>query len=120
MPKNPRSTVFRVSGLPLDEAEVNVKAKLLDTINALLTDEERQRIEVLISCIPSCEDDQTQSALVDFKWGIPEFLSELGILENFPIVMGETDINFDRHFFGFTQLYATVPEHNVTAEYIPL
>jgi hypothetical protein len=120
MSKNSRSTVFRVSGLPLDEAEVNVKAKLLNTINALSTDEERKCIEVLISCIPSCEDDQTQCALVDFKWGIPGFLSQLGHLEDFPIVMGENDINFDRHFFGFTQLYATVPEQKVTAEYIPL
>jgi protein SERAC1 len=35
--------------------------------------------------------------------------------------MGDEDISFDCHFFGFTQLYATTPRHPVTAEYhLPL
>lgn len=31
--------------------------------------------------------------------------------------MGDDDINFDRHFFGFTQLYPTTPGNSITAEY---
>jgi hypothetical protein len=31
--------------------------------------------------------------------------------------MGDDEINFDRHFFGFTQLYPTTPGHPITAEY---
>jgi hypothetical protein len=32
------------------------------------------------------------------------------------VEMEDTDITFDRHFFGFTQLYATPPGHAITAE----
>jgi hypothetical protein len=33
--------------------------------------------------------------------------------------MGGEDINFDGHFFGFTQLYHKTPGKPVTAEYHP-
>jgi hypothetical protein len=37
-------------------------------------------------------------------------------LGDWPVEMDDTDINFDRHFFGFTQLYATEPGKEVVAE----
>jgi hypothetical protein len=59
-------------------------------------------------------------ALVEFHRGIPAFLSELAAdpLGDWQVEMGDTDINFDRHFFGFTQLYTPKPDMPVTAEYI--
>ncbi len=56
--------------------------------------------------------------LVDFSGGVLKFLSELVVnpLGDWQIEMGDVDINFDCHFFGFTQLYATRPAEPVTAE----
>ena len=114
-----RSTVFRVTGLPIDKAELDVKSRLFQTIHDLLTEDERQHIMVHITCIPSCDSDQTLSALVEFKGGNAKFLSELDSdpLGEWQVEMGDEDINFDRHFFGFTQLYPTAPSQPVTAEY---
>ncbi|RDW73410.1 hypothetical protein BP6252_07317 [Coleophoma cylindrospora] len=119
MASTARGTVFRVTGLPLDEAELDIKSRLDKTIHDHLQDDERERIEVFVACIPSCEGDQTSNALVEFKGGSPSFLSRLehDPLSDWQIEMGEDDINFDRHFFGFTQLYPTAPGKPVTAEY---
>jgi hypothetical protein len=114
-----RSTVFRVTGLPVDKAETDVQSTLAKTIYDLLTEDERQRIEVDIACVPSCDGNQTSSALVQFKCGSPKFLSQLDRdpLGDYQVEMGDDDINFDRHFFGFSQLYPTTPGQLVTAEY---
>jgi hypothetical protein len=47
---------------------------LFDTIHDLLTEDEEQRLGVNIACIPSCDGDQTSSALVEFKGGHPKFV----------------------------------------------
>jgi hypothetical protein len=56
--------------------------------------------------------------LVEFRGGVPKFLSELVAhpLKDWQMVMGDVDINFDCNFFGFTQLYAPRPGEPVTAE----
>jgi hypothetical protein len=112
-----RSTVFRVTGLALDKAKPDTESELFTAIRDLLTKDEQQRIEVTIACILSCDGDQTSSALVEFKGGNPEFLSDLerNPLGDWQIEIGDEDINFDRHFFGFTQLYPAATE--VIAEY---
>ncbi|RDW87375.1 hypothetical protein BP5796_03069 [Coleophoma crateriformis] len=122
MASTSRATVFRVTGLPLDEAELNIKSRLEQTIHDHLRDDERERIEVRVTCIPSCEGDQTSNALVEFTGGNPNFLSPLehDPLSDWQIEMGEDDINFDRHFFGFTQLYPTAPAKPVTADIIAI
>jgi len=114
MANSRRSTVFRVTGLPLDEAELDTKSKLLSKIQDFLTEDGQQRITVNIACIPSCDGGQTSSALVEFKGGNPKFLSQLDRepLTDWQVEMGDEDINFDCHFFGFTQLYPTGPEVN--------
>ena len=119
MASSPRSTVFRVTGLPADKAELDVKSTLVQTIRGLLTEGERRRVEVNVACIPSCDESPTSCALVEFKGGNPDFLSLLDHtpLGNWQIEMGDEDINFDRHFFGFTQLYTTALDNPVTAEY---
>lgn len=59
-------------------------------------------------------------ALVEFYGGVPAFLSELTTnpLGDWQVEMGDTDISFDQHFFGFTQLYTPKPDAPVTAEYV--
>lgn len=61
-----RSTVFRVTGFLINQAESDIRSKF----NNLLTEDERQRV-VAISCIPSCDGSQTSNALVEFKAAIP-------------------------------------------------
>lgn len=104
-----RSTVFRVTGLPTDRTDDQLVARLSSIIHENLQEEERSRINVKIALAPSCQnDDQTSSiALVDFEGGVPRFLSSLNEepLGDWQMEMGDTDINFDRHFFGFTQIY---------------
>jgi hypothetical protein len=119
MANNARSTVFRVTGLPLGKAEVDVKSQLLEEIRDLLRNDKQQDVEAIVACVPSCDGDQTSSALVEFKGGMPKFLSQLerDPLSNWQVEMGDEDINFDRHFFGFTQLYSTAPGQPVAAEY---
>jgi hypothetical protein len=118
MASSNRSTVFRVTGLPLDKSESEVQSTLEQTIRSLLTDDEQQ-YKVVITCIPTCDGSGTLSALVEFKGGNPKFLSQLedNPLDDWQVEMGDDDINFDRHFFGFTQLYPTTVGHPVTAEY---
>jgi hypothetical protein len=72
-----------------------------------------------VTCIPSCDESPTSSALVEFKGGNPDSLLQLDYtpLGDWQVEMGGEDINFDRHFFGFTQLYPTDPDNPVTAEY---
>jgi hypothetical protein len=119
MASSAKSIVFRVTGLPVDEAGHDVQSALAQTIHELLSDDEKQQLETRIACLPSCHDSKTSSALVEFKGGNPQFLSQLELdpQGDWQVEMGNDDINFDHHFFGFTQLYPTTPGHPVTAEY---
>src|SRR2546429_6978890 len=92
------STVFRVTGLPLDKAELDVKSKLFETIRGLLTEDEQHRAGMTITCIPSCDGDQTSNALLEFKGGNPKFLLQLdrNPLGDWQLVVGDEDINIDR------------------------
>ncbi|KAL3428598.1 hypothetical protein BDV09DRAFT_201434 [Aspergillus tetrazonus] len=112
MTNRQRSHVFRVTGLSADQSDENIEASLRNKLNEELTPEERSRIQAKITIVPSCyEPDTRRVALVQFRGGMPQFLSELAAnpLENWQMEMGDdedNDVNFDSHFFGFTQLYA--------------
>lgn len=113
------STVFRVTGLvttqPDDVRDIVFKAAIQDN----LLEEEISRIQVVTVIVPSCYDEERERiALVDFRGGIPNFLSELIVdpLGDWQVEMKDTDINFDCHFFGFTQLYAPEPDVPIAAE----
>jgi protein SERAC1 len=101
-----RSVVFRVTGLSVGKAE-EIVTSLTAIINQRLSPSELLQVEYTVFPIPSCDNIHTSSALVDFKNGIPLFLSHLvkHPLEDHPVETDHGDINFDRHFFGFTQLY---------------
>ena len=72
--------------------------------------------------MPSCyNNEQDRVALVEFRGGVPDFLSELVAdpLRDWQVEMDDdVDISFDQHFFGFTQLYTPKSDAPVTAEYV--
>jgi hypothetical protein len=112
-------TVFRVAGIIRDQPDEVLKTSLRAVIDKHLSDDEKSQIETKITIMPSCyESDRERTALVQFCSGVPQFLSELmdNLLEDWQIEMGDTDINFDRHFFGFTQLYMPAEKESVIAE----
>jgi hypothetical protein len=111
------STVFRVTGLPIGEAE-DIVTSITAVINKSLSPSEIGPVGFTVSAIPSCDDTQTSAGLVDFKNGVPIFLNHLETnpLEEWSVETADGDINFDKHFFGFTQLYPTESRHPVIAE----
>src|SRR5215469_2671681 len=114
-----KSTAFRVTGLTTDRPDDALEAALKTTIDNRLSEEERSDIEIMIAILPSCYDcDRERVALVQFRGGVPRFLSELIVnpLGDWQTEMGDADINFDCHFFGFTQLYVPTAGEPVTAE----
>lgn len=112
-----RSVVFRVTGLALAQADA-VVSSLTTVINKHLSLSESAHLKYTVSAIPSCDDEHTSAALVAFQNGVPLFLNHLAEhpLADYPIETDNGDINFDRHFFGFTQLYYPDPAHPVDAE----
>jgi protein SERAC1 len=102
-------TVFRATGLTRDQLDEDLETSLRVAIDENLSEEEKSQIETKVTVLPSCyEGDRERVALVQFRGGVPHFLSELrdNHLRDWQIEMGDTDVNFDCHFFGFTQLYA--------------
>jgi hypothetical protein len=83
-----------VTGLPVGKAEPDVQSMLVQTIRDILSNDEQQRLEVRVSCVPSCDGSQTLSALVEFKGGNPKFLSQLdhNPLGDWEVKMGDEDI----------------------------
>jgi hypothetical protein len=113
-----KSIVFRVTGLPEDQTDDQLAARLRSVIDENLQELERLQIVAKVVLVPSRRNDKTSIALVEFAGGTPQFLSELmkNPLGDWQVEMDDADINFDRHFFGFTQLYATEPGKAVIAE----
>lgn len=113
-----KSTVFRVTGLPEDQTDEQLAARLRLVIDEKLQEHERLEIVAKVALVPSCQNGETSIALVEFAGGTPQFLSELvkNPLGDWQVEIDDTDINFDRHFFGFTQLYATEAGKAVIAE----
>ena len=68
--------------------------------------------------MPSCYEEDQAVALVYFSGGVPDFLSSPATNPegSWQVEMGDDDVTFDRHFFGFTQLYPTEPGREVNAE----
>jgi hypothetical protein len=120
MTERRKSHVFRVTGLTRDQPDEALEKSFQDTLNENFTNEEKSQIQTDITILPSCyETDTERVALMQFRGRVPQFLSELTAnpLTDWQMEMGDNDINFDCHFFGFTQLYAPV-EEPVIAEYV--
>jgi hypothetical protein len=114
-----KSHVLRVTGLSRELTDGDLTTALQEAINDNFTDDEKSHSKVDISIVPSCYEDNTQRvALVQFRGGVPQFLDELRVdpLGEWQVEIGDTDINFDCHFFGFTQLYTLDENKPVDAE----
>ncbi|OQE34388.1 hypothetical protein PENCOP_c018G06557 [Penicillium coprophilum] len=118
-----KSHVFRVTGLSREQPDGELKTALQEALNDNLTDDERSHLKAEITIVPSCyESDTERAALVQFRGGVPQFLYELRVdpLGDWQVEMGDNDINFDCHFFGFTQLYAPDDNERVVADIIAI
>ncbi|KAF5676145.1 hypothetical protein FHETE_2272 [Fusarium heterosporum] len=114
-----KGPVFRVTGLPAERPDKELNTAMRGVITDNLANEERPQLEFTTTIVPSCNDARQKVALVEFYGKAPRFLSKLAAnpLENWQVEMGNCDISFDQHFFGFTQLYTPNPDAPVTAEY---
>ena len=118
-----KGPVFRVTGLPASQPDDALNTALKAAIDDNLLEEEKLKLNITTAIVPSCYDnEQERVALVEFYGGVPTFLSELvaNPLGDWQVEIGDLDINFDCHFFGFTQLYTPKPDAPVTAEYVAL
>ncbi|KAF2010868.1 hypothetical protein BU24DRAFT_496047 [Aaosphaeria arxii CBS 175.79] len=119
MTKNP---VFRVSGLPAQQPDDELKAMLTTEINKRLTEHERSTADVEVAIVPACSDQRRKVALVEFGGDWPHFLRELldGTKDVWPLkVTPKRYYNFDCEFSGFTQLYKTATDA-VTADVVAI
>lgn len=119
MASQKKSPVFRVTGLSRERPDGDLETTLQEAISDNFTSDERSQIKAEITIVPSCYEIDTQRvALVQFRGGMPEFLAELRVnpLGDWQVEMGDVDINFDCHFFGFTQLYTLNEKETVIAE----
>ncbi|KAA8909657.1 hypothetical protein FN846DRAFT_776022 [Sphaerosporella brunnea] len=89
--------------------EQQARAFVRAAIRLELTEEERKQLKIGIEIIPCCYNHSRRSALVHFVGGDPKFTLDPDgePREQFQIVVDAADISFDRHFCGFTQMYAT-------------
>ncbi|OBT66186.1 hypothetical protein VE03_05134 [Pseudogymnoascus sp. 23342-1-I1] len=117
-----KGPVFRVTGLPALQPDDELKAALKAAIDDNLAEDEQLKLTPNIAIVPSCYDNDEKVALVEFRGGVPAFLSELmaNPLGDWQVEMGDTDISFDQHFFGFTQLYTPKPGSPATADIIAI
>ncbi|RDW65601.1 hypothetical protein BP5796_10293 [Coleophoma crateriformis] len=109
VPENSKPLVVRVRGIPTTEPEY--ARKIVQSIVSEHKREERGDKEPAINIVPSCTDDDTSVALVEFQT-LPSFLSQLKTSPQEQQVQVEVGavyyyLTFDLHFFGFTQLYPT-------------
>ena len=120
MASRKKGPVFRVTGLPASQPDDELNATLKAAIDDSLSGDEPSKLTISVAIVPSCYDTEERVALAEFHGGVPAFLSELtaNALGDWQVEMGDTDINFDCHFFGFTQLYTPKPDVPVSAEYV--
>jgi hypothetical protein len=116
-----KGPVLRITGLAASQPDEGLTASLKAAISDNLTNEEKSKTDVRVAVVPSCYNNEEKVALVECRGGLPAFLSELTAdpLGESQMEMGNIDINFDQHFFGFTQLYTPTPNAPVVAEYAP-
>lgn len=116
-----KGLVFRASGLPATQPDDQLKASLKAAIVENLKAEEKATADFSVDIVPSCYDNALKVALVEFYSKPPAFLSAVAEAQQNEeqIRMGESELNFDRNFLGFTQLYSPEPHSPTTVEYVP-
>jgi hypothetical protein len=104
--------VFRARGLPADATTSDFQ----ELRKHLKDGEELNMIDEAI--VPSCPSDGSLAGLFGVRPPLPSFLSKQtnGATPVFAFSLRGEDIEIDRNFFGFTQLYPTEPEKPIVAE----
>ncbi|CAP91131.1 Pc13g00620 [Penicillium rubens Wisconsin 54-1255] len=122
-----KSHVFRVTGLSIKlpdgdlKTDEDFRTALYGTLNDNFIDDENSQIKSDITIVPSCYESDTQRvALVQFRGGMPQFLRDHDPLGDWQVEIGDDDISFDCHFFGFTQLYTLDENKPVDADIIAI
>lgn len=111
MPRQRKSHMLRVTGLPRELSDENLKTVLQEALNENFAEGEGSQINADITIVPSCYESDTQRvALLQFHGAAPQDLRDLDPLEDWQVEMDGNDLSFGYHFFGFTQLYT--PEEN--------
>lgn len=108
-----------MTGLSREQTDGDLKTALQEVLDDNFTYDERSQVKAEITIVPLCyESDTKRVVLVQFRGGVPQFLHELRVdpLGDWQVEIEDHDINFDCHFFGFTQLYATDDKELVVAE----
>ena len=113
-----KGIVFRVSNLPALGSDIELRETLEAFVKDKLVDDEKSKPSFEVDLVPCCDGNNAKVALIEFKGGVPAFLASLtaNAMGDWQETMGNTDINFDRHFLGFTQLYTPTPSLPITAE----
>ena len=115
-----KGTVFRVTGLRASGPDDEIIEALSTAISEKLKNHGRSNPILThdAALVPSCYNNEEKAALVEFCGGVPAFLAEIvsNPLGDWQVEMGDTDISFDQHFLGFTQLYTPQPGSPTTAE----
>lgn len=95
-----KGIVFRVTGLPALGSDNELHETLKAVVDDNLVDDERSKLIFHVALVPSCYDNSAKVALIEFYGGVPAFLASLtaDTLSDWQVAMGDTDINFDRHF----------------------
>ena len=111
----PSHYVFRSVGLPVDATPSDFQE-----LRRFLQDgEELNLIDEAI--VPSCpRDDTLMTGLFGVRLPLPSFLAKQtsGFTPIFSFSLRGQDVEIDRNFLGFTQLYPTEPENPILAEYV--
>ncbi|KAJ6118297.1 hypothetical protein N7471_013764 [Penicillium samsonianum] len=117
------SHVFRVTGLSRELPDEDLEIALQEALSDNFSDDERSHMKAEITIVPSCYESDTQTvALVQFRGGVPQFLHKLRVdpLGDWQVEVEDNDVNFDCHFFGFTQLYTADDNEPVVADIIAI
>jgi hypothetical protein len=108
----PSHYVFRAVGLPMDAVPSDFQK-----LRRFLKDgEELNLIEEAI--VPSCPPSDTLAGLFGVRPPLPSFLAKQtnGSTPVFAFSLRGEDVEIDRKFLGFTQLYPTESEKPILAE----
>ncbi|CAN9415749.1 unnamed protein product [Alternaria alternata] len=118
-----KGPVFRVTGLSVSQCDDELRTTLEAAIKEELLPEEKPTLGFSTTIVPSCYDNENKRvALVNFHDKVPVFLLELvtNPSEIWQIEMGDTDITFDCHFRGMTQLYTPKLDTPITADIVAI
>jgi hypothetical protein len=116
-----KSVTVRVTGIPKIEAR---DAETL--VKKIIQLEEHTEVpaQCKVHVVPTCGAEDSLTALVDFKDGLPRFLDHLAKnpLDEWGVEVDteefQGDVSFDCHFHGLTQLYPVKDVENVAADII--